>query len=220
MIEIGVDATHTVSGRLTRPDEAAACLVLAHGAGAGMEHPFMAAVSEGLARRAVATLRYQFPFMEMRAGRPDRPPLAQATVRAAVSAATALVPGLPLFAGGKSFGGRMTSEAAAAAGLPDVLGLVFFGFPLHPAGKPSVARAAHLATVQRPMLFLQGTRDSLATFDLIAPTVAALGARATLLPIEDADHAFHVPKRSGRTDAEVLDEMLDETAAWMIARAG
>ncbi len=220
MIQITIDPSHTVSGLPIVPDEAAACLVLAHGAGAGMAHPFMAAVAEGLGQRKIASLRYQFPFMEQGAGRPDRQPLAQATVRAAVAAAATLAPGLPLFAGGKSFGGRMSSEAAAIVALPDVRGLVFFGFPLHPAGKPSDARATHLAKVQIPMLFLQGTRDALADPELIGAVVAARGAQATLVPIEQADHAFHLPKHSGRTDAEVLSAMLDMAAAWMIARRG
>ena len=217
MLRIVVDETHTVSALLDRPERAAAALVLAHGAGAGMEHPFMAAVASGLGARRVASLRYQFPFMEQGTGRPNRPALALATVRAAVAAAATLAPGLPLFAGGKSFGGRMTSQAEAEAVLPGVRGLVFLGFPLHPAGKPSDARARHLEAVQIPMLFAQGTRDALADPSLIATVVAGLGERATMHTIEDADHSFHVRKRSGRTDAEVLDGMLDAIAAWIVA---
>lgn len=177
-----------------------------------MTHPFMTAVANGLEWRGVATLRFQFPFMEGRSKRPDQPALAQATVRAAAKAAERL--GLPLFAGGKSFGARMTSQAQAAAPLPNVRGLVFFGFPLHPAKKPSGDRARHLAAVQVPMLFLQGTRDALAETQLLVPMVEALGMRATLRLIEHADHSFHVPVRSGRTDDQVLGETLDAAVTW------
>ncbi len=218
MLTIRVDERHTVSALLRVPDRATACLVLAHGAGAGMAHAFMAAVADGLAERAIATLRYQFPSMEQGLKRPDRPPLAQATVRAAVAAAGTELPSLPLVAGGKSFGGRMTSQAQAATPLLGVRGLVFFGFPLHPAKQPARERAAHLAQVGVPMLFLQGTRDSLAEPALIASTVAALGRKARLVTVEGADHAFHVPVRSGRTDAAVLDGMLDDAAAWIRQR--
>ena len=204
----------SVSALLDAPSGATACLVLAHGAGAGMAHPFMAAVAAGLAARDIATLRYQFPYME-RGGPPDRPAKATACVRAAVAAAADLTPGLPLFAGGKSFGGRMTSLAQAEVPLSGVRGLVFLGFPLHPAKTPSVARAAHLAEVRVPMLFLQGTRDALADPTLIEAEVARLGSGATLAVIDDADHSFHVPKRSGRTDAEVMDAVLDMMAGWM-----
>ena len=215
MLKITVDDRHIVSALLQVPERAAACLVLAHGAGAGMTHAFMAAVAEGLAARRIATLRYQFPSMEQGSTRPDRPALAQATVRAAVEAAARELPALPLYAGGKSFGGRMTSQAQAAAALPGVRGLVFVGFPLHPAKKPAVERAEHLAAVALPMLFLQGTRDALAEPALLTPVIAALGKKARLVTIEGADHAFHVPARSGRTDAEVLAGLLDDVAAWI-----
>lgn len=205
----------SVSALLDRPGSARACFVFAHGAGAGMTHAFMAAVAQGLAARGVATLRYQFPSMEKGSKRPDAPPLAQATVRAAVAAAARLCPELPLLAGGKSFGGRMTSQAQAQAPLPGVRGLAFFGFPLHPAGKPSSARAAHLDDVAIPMLFLQGSRDKLAELSLLQPTIARLGARARLHLIDEADHAFHVPVRSGRNDRAVMDEMLDTLLLWL-----
>jgi uncharacterized protein len=206
-----------VSGLLLAPQGARACYVLAHGAGAGMEHPFMAAVAADLARRGIASLRYQFPAMERGAKRPDPPQLAQATVRAAVTEAQHLVPDLPLFAGGKSFGGRMTSQAQAAAPLPGVRGLVFLGFPLHPAGRPSRDRAEHLFDVRIPMLFLQGSRDALAALDELRPVCKGLEARATLHVFADADHSFHVPARSGRNDAQVRGEMLDALAVWMDA---
>lgn len=208
-LAIQIDETHTVSAVLRRPDNAVACYVMAHGAGAGMHHPFMNAVADGLAERQIATLRFQFPYMEAGSKRPDRPALAQATVRQAVASA----PDLPLFAGGKSFGARMTSQAQAIDPLPGVIGLVFLGFPLHPAGKPSTARAAHLDGVSVPMLFVQGTGDALADPALIGPLTAALGA--TLFTIDQADHSFHVPVRSGRTDSEVMTQLLDETADWM-----
>ncbi len=179
-----------------------------------MTHSFMTAVADGLAARRVGTLRYQFPFMEQGSKRPDRAPLAQATVRAAVDVAATLAASIPLIAGGKSFGGRMTSQAQAEAPLPGVAGLAFFGFPLHPAAKPAVTRAEHLSGVQVPMLFLQGTRDALADMTLLLPTVEALGKRATLVRIEGADHSFHVPVRSGTNDAEILAEMLDALVAW------
>ncbi len=204
-----------VSGLLQAPPRARACYVLAHGAGAGMTHPFMAAVAAGLALRGVATLRYQFPAMERGAKRPDPPQVAQATVRAAVAAAGRLDPDLPLIAGGKSFGGRMTSQAQAKAPLPGVRGLAFLGFPLHPAGRPAQERAKHLSEVHIPMLFLQGTRDALAMLGQLRPVCAALGRRATLKLFEDADHSFHVPARTGRKDAQVLGEMLDALTAWI-----
>jgi predicted alpha/beta-hydrolase family hydrolase len=203
-----------VSGILTMPPRARACYVLAHGAGAGMTHPFMAAVAEGLAGRGIATLRYQFPYMERGSKRPDPPALAQATVRAAVAAATELKPKLPLIAGGKSFGGRMTSQAQAAAPLP-CIGLAFLGFPLHPAGRPSSERAKHLFAIKIPMLFLQGTRDTLADLGELRTVCKKLGALATLKLFDSADHSFHVPARSGRKDAEVLNEILDTFAAWV-----
>ncbi|HEY5802756.1 MAG TPA: alpha/beta family hydrolase [Lysobacter sp.] len=214
-VRIEVASDEHVSGLLLAPDDAIACYVLAHGAGAGMAHPFMAAVAQGLAVRKVATLRYQFPYMERGSRRPDAPKLAQATVRAAVVEAGRRLAGMPLIAGGKSFGGRMTSQAQAASPLPHVRGLAFIGFPLHPAGKPSDERAAHLAQVSLPMLFLQGTRDELADLGLLQPMVATLQAPATLHLFADADHSFHVPARSGRKDAQVLDELLDVLAQWI-----
>ena len=208
-------AMGTVSALASTPRHAHAGYVFAHGAGAGMTHPFMAAVASGLAERRIACLRYQFPYMERGSKRPDSPEVAHATVRAAVVEAGRQWPRLPLFAGGKSFGGRMTSQAQALAPLPGVRGLVFLGFPLHPAGKPSDERAAHLSDVLIPMLFLQGTRDDLAAFDLMQAVIACLGARANLHPCVAADHSFRVLARSGRTDAEVLDEALDALAAWI-----
>ena len=216
-VTIEIDDAHRVSGLLLAPERARACYVLAHGAGAGMAHPFMAAVAEGLAQRAIASLRYQFPYMEQRSKRPDRPELAQATVRAAAAQALRLAPGLPLIAGGKSFGGRMTSQAQAAAALPGVRGLAFLGFPLHPAKRPSIERAGHLSGVQLPMLFLQGERDALADLDLIRSVTTGLGARATLRVLGDADHSFHVPARSGRNDSDVRSEMLDALVAWIVS---
>ncbi len=205
----------SVSALLEAPRNAAALLVLAHGAGAGMTHPFMAAMAGGLAERAIATLRYQFPYMERGSKRPDPPQLAQAAVRAAVAAAAQVQPELPLFAGGKSFGGRMSSQAQAKTPLNGVRGLVFVGFPLHPAGKPSQDRAKHLFEVKIPMLFLQGTRDALAELTLLEPVCKSLGKRATLELFADADHSFHVPAKSGRKDTEVFAELLDVTAAWI-----
>jgi uncharacterized protein len=213
-IMIEVDQTQTVSGLLLVPARAFACCVLAHGAGAGMTHPFMAAVAKGLHERGMATLRYQFPAMENGSRRPDRPPAAHATVRAAVAAAAHLAPTLPLIAGGKSFGARMTSQAQAAAPLSNVAGLVFIGFPLHPAGKPSDDRARHLAEVRIPMLFLQGAHDALADRKILTTTLARLSGVATSHLIEYADHSFHVPVRSGTTDAQVLREVLDTLTAW------
>lgn len=208
----------TVSALLQAPADAHALLVLAHGAGAGMTHPFMAAVADGLAERGIATLRYQFPYMERGSKRPDPPTLAHATVRAAVAEASRQLPDVPLFAAGKSFGGRMTSQAQAASPLPHVRGLVFVGFPLHPVGKPSNDRAAHLSGIDVPMLFLQGSRDELASPDLLRPVVVALGDRATLSVFEHADHSFHVPARSGRKDADVMRDLLDTMATWIAAR--
>jgi hypothetical protein len=214
-VTFAVDGTHRVSGLLLAPAGARACYVLAHGAGAGMTHPFMASVAAGLVARHIATLRYQFPYMEAGARRPDPPRLAQATVRAAVAEAARLLPALALVAGGKSFGGRMTSQAQAASPLPGVRGLAFLGFPLHPSGRPSDERAAHLSDVTVPMLFLQGTRDALADVTLLGPLVERLGPRASLRLFDDADHSFHVPARSGRKDADVRAEMLDALAGWM-----
>jgi predicted alpha/beta-hydrolase family hydrolase len=213
-VAIGVDDAQRVSGLLLEPPKARAAYVFAHGAGAGMAHPFMAVVADELAERGIASLRYQFPYMEKGGKRPDPPKVAQAAVRAATAEAARLVPSLALFAGGKSFGGRMTSQAQAASPLPGVRGLVFFGFPLHPAGKPSDERAEHLFDVQIPMLFLQGTRDTLADMKLLKGVIKRLGARATLKAFEDADHSFHVPARSGRKDADMRREMLDAFAAW------
>ena len=213
-VSIDVDATRRVSGLLQLPAKAHCCYVLAHGAGAGMNHPFMAAVAAELAERGIATLRYQFSYMEQGGRRPDPPALAQATVRAAVAKAGKLVRGLPLIAGGKSFGGRMTSQAQAAAPLEDVRGLAFLGFPLHTAGKPSSDRAKHLADVKVPMLFLQGTRDALADLAMLKPVVKGLGKRATLCLFDEADHSFHVPARTGRKDPEVRGEVLDAFAKW------
>jgi predicted alpha/beta-hydrolase family hydrolase len=202
-------------GLLERPPDAHALLVLAHGAGAGMRHAFMEAAAQRLAERGVATLRYEFPYMAAGGRRPDRPPVARAAVRAAVAAGLELARGLPVFAGGKSFGGRMTSQEASAGGLSGVAGLVFLGFPLHPAGRPGTERADHLAGVRQPMLFVQGTRDRLAELELLRPVLDGLGPRATLHVEEGADHGFHVLKRSGRTDAGVLDAIADAVAAWM-----
>lgn len=208
-----------VGALLMLPADASRLLVLAHGAGAGMRHAFMESIAARLASRGVATLRYQFPYMERKIGRPDPRPLLFATVRAAVAAAAQAVPGVPLLAGGKSMGGRMTSMAAAEEPLEGVKGIAFFGFPLHPAGKPSTERGGHLTGVTVPMLFLQGTRDALADLDLLRPITDALGGRATMHVIDGADHSFHVLKRSGRTDADVLDELAATVASWGAAHA-
>lgn len=204
---------------LEAPRDARACYVFAHGAGAGMNHSFMEALAKALAGRDIATLRFNFPFMEQGSKRPDPPVVAHAAIRAAVAEAAKQLPGVPLFAGGKSFGGRMTSQAQALEPLPGVRGLVFVGFPLHPAGKPGVERAKHLGDVKVPMLFLQGTRDELADLELVRQTTSNLGSRATLHVVDAADHAFHVLVRSGRTDAQVLDEIADTMTAWMSSRA-
>ena len=215
-ITISVD-DQTVSGILTTPDRPIACYVMAHGAGAGMTHPFIAAAAEGLAGRRIATLRYQFPYMEHGSNRPDPPKLAHATVRAAVTAAAALAPQLPLIAGGKSFGGRMTSQAQADYPLPGLNGLAFLGFPLHPAKKPGVDRAQHLDRISIPMLFLQGDRDALANLKLLAPIVDRLGATVEL--IKNADHSFAVAAKSRRTNQEAMDEVLDRFAKWVVRRS-
>lgn len=204
-----------VSALLLRPDDARACFVLAHGAGAGMSHPFMETVATGLADRGIATLRYQFPYMEKGSKRPDTPAVAHAAVRAAVAEAARCCPGLPLIAGGKSFGGRMTSQAQAIAPLPDVRGLVFLGFPLHPPGEPSIERAAHLADVKIPMLFLQGTRDEFAELRLLEPVIKNLGNLASLHLVKDGDHSLHVPARSGRKNADVMAGVLNAVADWI-----
>ncbi len=214
-VRIDLDGGDASSGLLLRPPSAVAAYVMAHGAGAGMTHPFIASAASGLAERGIATLRYQFPSMERGSRRPDSPAVAQAAVRAAVAAATVLLPDLPLLAGGKSFGGRMSSQAQAERPLPGVRGLVLLGFPLHPAKRPSADRARHLSDVGVPMLFLQGTRDGLADMDLLRPAIAGLGPLASLHAVAGADHGFHVTARSGRTDAEVLDELLDTAAAWI-----
>jgi len=217
-LRINVDAQRSVSALLLKPADPVACFVFAHGAGAGMDHPFMDSVAKALFDRRIATLRYQFPALEARAKRPDPPAVAQATVRAAVDAATQHCPDIVLVAGGKSFGGRMTSAAQAASALPNVGGLVFFGFPLHAAGKPSTERAAHLFNVSIPMLFLQGGKDKLAELPLIRTVTEKLGGRATLHVIDEADHSFHVPKRSGRTDKNVIGETADTVADWLTER--
>jgi len=213
-LSIAVNETVRVSALLRAPADTRACYVLAHGAGAGMTHPFIASVADGLAQRRIATVRYQFPYMERGSKRPDAPALAHATVRAAVAETARQLPQLPLIAGGKSFGGRMTSQAQASSPLPGVCGLAFLGFPLHPSKQPSVARAEHLRRVDVPMLFLQGTRDELAEFSLLQSVAESLGALATLHAIAEVDHSFHVPARSGRKDADVLAELLDVFAAW------
>ncbi len=215
-VRIEVGSGEGISALLIQPPQARACYVFAHGAGAGMNHASMEAVAAGLAERGIATLRYQFPYMEKGSKRPDPPPIAHAAVRAAVAEAGRRFPSLPLIAGGRSFGGRMTSQAQASSAQPGVRGLAFLGFPLHPAGKPSSDRAKHLADVKIPMLFLQGTRDALAELSLLEPVVKGLGSRATLHLLDDADHSFHVLKSSGRNDREVMDEALDAFAAWLM----
>jgi predicted alpha/beta-hydrolase family hydrolase len=233
-VQIKLRSGDTVSGMLVRPGDSIALLVLAHGAGAGMEHPFMETIANRLAARGVATLRYQFPYMEMGRGGPDRPPVLVATVNAALQHARGIADGLPIFAGGKSMGGRMTSTAAAELGWRAepgaahdereaeslVHGIAFLGFPLHPPGKPGIERAAHLENAKVPLLFLQGTRDTFASLDLLRPVLTALGPRATLHVIDGADHGFHVPRSTGRTDDEVLDELADEMVKWMQQNMG
>lgn len=204
-----------VSGILLRPATATALYVFAHGAGVGMNHPSMASNAQGLAERGIATLRFQFPYMEKGGGRPDPPAIAQATVRAAVAKAAELAPDLPLFAGGRSYGGRMTSQAQAVAPLPGVRGLMFLGFPLHPAGKPGIERADHLEQIGIPMLFVSGSRDALADMALLKPLVGGLGERATLHVVEGGDHGLRVLVSSGRTNEEAQAEALDAMAQWM-----
>ncbi|MBA2398446.1 MAG: alpha/beta hydrolase [Bradyrhizobium sp.] len=213
-LQIRIENAEPVSALLMKPPQARACYVFAHGAGAGMAHASMETIAAGLADRGIATLRYQFPYMEKGSKRPDAPVVAHAAVRAAVAEAARCCAGLPLIAGGKSFGGRMTSQAQALDALPGVRGLAFFAFPLHPAGKPSSDRARHLADVAIPMLFLQGTRDALAELNLLEPVVKGLGKLATLRLVKEADHSFHVLARSGRNDREVITEVLDAFAAW------
>jgi predicted alpha/beta-hydrolase family hydrolase len=217
-VTIAIPGAEPVSGLWQAPAGAAVCLVLAHGAGAGMTHRAMAATADGLAARGVAVLRYQFPYMQRGGARVDAPPVAHAAVRAAVAEAGRRSGALPLFAGGRSFGGRMTSQAQAIAPLDGVRGLVFFAFPLHTAGKPSDARAAHLADVRVPLLFLQGTKDLMAEHALLETVVGGLSA-ATLKLVDDADHSFHVPAKTGRRDPEVLAELIDTAATWMRANA-
>nr|WP_249210114.1 alpha/beta family hydrolase [Bradyrhizobium manausense] len=218
-LKLDINNIGTVSAILTQPDSARACYVLAHGAGAGMRHASMDKIAEGLAKRGIATFRFNFPYMENKQGRPDQPAVAHAAVRAAVEEAARLCPGLKVVAGGKSFGGRMTSQAQSKAPLPGVKGLAFLGFPLHAAKKPSSERAEHLGGVAIPMLFLQGTRDGLADLSLLKPVVAALGEKATLHEIEGGDHSFAVLKKSGRTNDEALAEVLDTLAGWIDQRA-
>ncbi|HUH01617.1 MAG TPA: alpha/beta family hydrolase [Kofleriaceae bacterium] len=213
-LEIDLGARGTVSARLDRGRDPSCLYVLAHGAGAGMRHVFMDAICERLVARGIATFRYQFPYLERGSRRPDHATVLEEAVRAAIGTAAETAPGLPLIAGGKSMGGRMSSRAAAAAPLPGVRGLVFLGFPLHPAGKPGTTRAEHLADVTVPMLFLQGTRDGLADLALLRPVVDRLGAGGRLHVVEGADHSFHVLVRSGRTDGEVLDELATAIAGF------
>jgi predicted alpha/beta-hydrolase family hydrolase len=204
-----------VSGLLFRPDDAKALFVFAHGAGVGMNHPSMASAAEGLAARGIASLRFNFPFMEKRTGRPDPPRIAHLAVRSAVGAAAELAGGLPLFAGGRSFGGRMTSQAQALQPLPGVRGLAFLGFPLHPAGKPGIERADHLEQIEIPMLFVSGSRDALAEMDLLKPLVAGLGEAAALYVVDQGDHGLRVPAKSGRTSEDAQGEALDAIGKWM-----
>jgi uncharacterized protein len=213
-IRFEVEGRGHVSALLNRPANARRILVLAHGAGAGMSHPFMGSLSNQLASVGFATLRYQFPYMEARRHVPDSPSILTATVAAAVRTASDEASGLPLFAGGKSMGGRMTSQAAAEGLLAGVTGFVFFGFPLHPPNRPGITRADHLTRVNQPMLFLQGTRDAFADLELLRPIITKLGPRATLHLIEGADHSFHVPKKSGKTDTDILAELADVTSSW------
>jgi hypothetical protein len=219
LLGITVDAGTRVSARWLLPPKARACYVLAHGAGAGMEQPFLRAAATELAALGIATLRFQFPYFERRSQRPDPPPLCHATVRAAVAAAQRLAPQLPLFAGGRSFGGRMTSQAQALTPLPALRGLVFLSFPLHPAGKPAQERAEHLLQVQIPMLFVQGTQDALAETALLEAVVARLGARASVQWVAAADHSFHVPARTGMSDVQVRQALLAAAAAWMASHS-
>jgi len=214
-IRFAVQDAGEVSAILLQPHDAQCLLVLAHGAGAGMNHPFMAAIANELATAGVASFRFQFPYMEQRRRVPDRPPVLTATVQAAVQAASKAAPDLMLFAGGKSLGGRMTSLAASEGRLDNVRGLVFFGFPLHPPNQPGTKRAEHLREAKLPMLFLQGTRDALADLKLLRPILAKLGTRATLQVIEGADHSFHVLKSSGKTDKDVLKELAQSASEWM-----
>lgn len=217
-LKLNVDDTSSVSALLMRPAAARACFVFAHGAGAGMTHDFIVRVAAGLSERDIATLRYQFPYMEKASKRPDAPAVAHATVRAAVAEAARCCAGLALIAGGKSFGGRMTSQAQAIAPLNGVRGLAFLGFPLHPAGKPSDERAKHLENIHIPMLFLQGSRDKLAELTLLEPVIRRLGTPASLHVVAEGDHSFHVPARSGKNDGQAMGELIDTLSAWIKAR--
>jgi predicted alpha/beta-hydrolase family hydrolase len=219
-LKLKIDSTDDVSALLLRPSVARACFVFAHGAGAGMTHEFMETVATGLCDRGIATLRYQFPYMEKGSKRPDAPAIAHAAVRAAVAEAARCCSGLILIAGGRSFGGRMTSQAQAISPLAGVHGLAFLGFPLHPAGKPSDARAKHLRDVHLPMFFVQGTRDKLAELQLLEPLVTGLGTTASLHLVQEADHSFHVLARSGRNDRETMSEVVGALSSWIGAIAG
>ena len=214
-LKLDIGSNGAVSAILMQPANASACYVLAQGAGAGMRHASMDKIAEGLSDRGIATFRFNFPYMENKQGRPDQPAVAHATIRAAVEEAARLCPGLKLVAGGKSFGGRMTSQAQSKAALPGVKGLAFLGFPLHADKKPSSERAEHLAGITVPMLFLQGTRDGLADLSYLEPVVEKLGSQATLHQVEGGDHSFAVLKKSGRTNDEALTEVLDTLAAWI-----
>jgi uncharacterized protein len=215
-LKIDIERVGSVSALLVEPAKPRACYVFAHGAGADMRHSFMERVAAGLADRGIATLRYNFPYMEKKQGRPDQPMIAHATVRAAVEAAARLCPGLQLIAGGKSFGGRMTSQAQAKAPLPGVRGLAFLGFPLHADNKPSIERAAHLSGIEIPMLFLQGTRDRLADLRYLQPVIEELGSKARLHEVAGGDHSFLVLRKSGRSNDEAMEEALDTLAGWII----
>ncbi|MDE5442752.1 alpha/beta hydrolase [Bradyrhizobium sp. CSA207] len=214
-LKLDIERIGSVSAILTQPDNARACYVLAHGAGADMRHAFMDKIAAGLANRSIATFRFNFPYMEKKQGRPDQPAVAHATIGAAVEEAARLCPGVPLVAGGKSFGGRMTSQAQSKAPLPGVKGLAFLGFPLHADNKPSTERAEHLARVDIPMLFLQGTRDRLADLATLKPVIAGLGPKAKLHEVAGGDHSFAVLRKSGRSNDEALAEVLDTLAAWI-----
>ncbi|UPK35418.1 dienelactone hydrolase family protein [Bradyrhizobium sp. 186] len=214
-LKLDIERIGMVSAILMQPDKARACYVLAHGAGAGMRHSFLEEIASGLANRGIATFRFNFPYMEKNQRRPDQPMVAHATISAAVEEAARLCPGVTLVAGGKSFGGRMTSQAQSKAPLPGVKALAFLGFPLHADNKPSTERAEHLARVDVPMLFLQGTRDRLADLGTLKPVVKALGPKAKLHEIEGGDHSFAVLRKSGRSNDEALEEVLDALAAWI-----
>jgi hypothetical protein len=211
---LATQAAGEVSAALMMPNNAQALFVMGHGAGAGMRHAFMEALSAKLAALDIATLRFQFPYMEKASKRPDTEAVLTATVRSAVAVGGEQRRGLPLFAAGKSMGGRMTSLAEAKQPLANVRGLLFFGFPLHAAGKPSIERGMHLFKVGKPMLFLQGSRDGLADLQLLKPLCERLGRRAELFVVEGGDHSFHMPKRSGRSDDEVLGELAAKAASW------